>query len=102
MNELLNTLQEQFDKMHAEIDRLKQDKIDLAQQLFAEQTKQIDTQNEMLGKTEMCKKVHVVAECNQISEERLWLKLSMSITCEDLEKLISITNLPDLTHEDNI
>jgi hypothetical protein len=77
MNKIINKLQEQFDKMQAEIDRLTNDKMHLAQQLFAEQAKAIDnttrnTPREMLGKTALS------------------------------ENLISLTKLPPLQHEDNI
>lgn len=107
MNELLTALQQQFDKMQAEIDRLTQDKMNLAQQLFAEQAKAIDnttrnTPKEMLGKTALSNMVHVVAHDNQVSEASLWMLLSNNITCKDLENLITITKLPNLTHEDNI
>ena len=105
MNELLTTLQEQFDKMQVEIGRLTASKMVLAMQL-EKALEQINdsraTPKEMLGKTAFCNMVHVVAQDNQISEASLWRQLSKSVTCEDLEKLISITNLPDLTHEDNI
>ena len=105
MNELLAILQENFDKMQAEIDRLTHSKMALAMQL-EKALEQINdsraTPKEMLGKTAFCNMVHVVANDNQISEASLWRQLSKSVTCEDLEKLISITHLPPLQHEDNI
>ena len=104
MNELINKLQAEFDRLQAEIDRLTQDKMHLAQQLFSEQAKQFDARQipkEMIGKRALSNMVHVVAQDNQVSEASLWRQLSMAITCEYLEELISITNLPDLTHEDN-
>jgi hypothetical protein len=105
MNELLNTLQEQFDKMQAEIDRLTHSKMALLLALEKAQAESHDarqTPKEMLGKTAFCNMVHVVAQDNQISEASLWRLLSKSVTCEDLEKLINITKLPPLQHEDNI
>ena len=107
MNEILRKLQAEFDKMQAEIDRLTHDKMQLAQQLFAEQAKQIDnttrnTPKEMIGKRALSNMVHVVAHDNQVSEASLWMLLSNNTTCKDLEKLITITQLPPLQHEDNI
>ena len=104
MNELLEKLQEQFDRLQAEIDRLTQDKLNLAQQLFAEQAKQFDARKipkEMIGKRALSNMVHVVAQDNQVSEASLWMLLANNTTCKDLEKLITITKLPPLTHEDN-
>jgi hypothetical protein len=106
MNELLRKLQQQFDHMQAEIDRLTNDKMHLAQQLFAEQAKAIDnttrnTPKEMIGKTALSNMVHVVAQDNQVSEASLWMLLCNNTTCKDLEKMITITNLPPLQNEDN-
>jgi hypothetical protein len=107
MNELLRKLQQQFDHMQAEIDRLTNDKMHLAQQLFAEQAKAIDnttrnTPKEMIGKTALSNMVHVVAQDNQVSEASLWMLLANNTTCKDLEKMIAITHLPPLQNEDNI
>ena len=105
MNELINKLQKQFDKLQAEIDKLTNDKMELAQALFRAQAEAIDardTPKELLGKTALSNMVHVVAHDNQVSEASLWMLLSNNITCKDLENLISLTKLPPLQHEDNI
>jgi flagellin-like hook-associated protein FlgL len=106
MNELINKIQAEFDRLQSEIDRLTNDKMQLAQQLFAEQAKAIDnttrnTPREMIGKTALSNMVHVVAHDNQVSEASIWMLLANNTTCKDIEKLIALTQLPPLRHEDN-
>ena len=104
MHELLRKLEAEFDRLQAEIDRLTNDKMHLAQQLFSEQAKQFDGRKipkEMIGKRALSNMVHVVAQDNQVSEASLWMLLANNTTCKELEKLITITKLPPLTNEDN-